>query len=121
MMVEGSRLVLRKDQRSLKLARHMLESAFAIYLLHVASRALISCTPEHKRIYAKYGFSTLAGTAIYQFGEFEGVCVVASSETIPELVSARLSCMAKAYAETGQIYLNSSNRHEFMNRYRVAA
>lgn len=130
-LVEGSRLVLDSAYHSLKLSKFVLECAFATYLFHYLARALIGCTPCHKRFYARYGFAPVKGTAVYRFGEFEGVCLVGSASDVPSQVRERLQRMAEVFEKNGQICYNPSATNSFLRSpkaqpaqtegYRVAA
>ena len=130
-LVEGSRLVLHPAYHSLKLSKFVLECAFATYLFHYLARALIGCTPCHKRFYARYGFTPVKGTSVYRFGEFEGVCLLGSASDVPSGVRARLQRMAEVFEKNGQICCNPSATNSFLRPpqvkptqtegYRVAA
>ncbi|MGI0012916.1 MAG: hypothetical protein ACREBU_05665, partial [Nitrososphaera sp.] len=61
----------------------------------------------------QYGYAPMEGTAVYRFGELDAVCLVGSAHQVPSIFHPRLMQMARAYAKTGQICFNPSNRESF--------
>ncbi|MFH1314760.1 MAG: hypothetical protein ABIJ00_16275 [Candidatus Eisenbacteria bacterium] len=105
-LVEVSRFVLDARFRSLKLARHMVESAIAILAFHHHfEHAVWCCDSPCKKFYGLYGFRPVAGI---EDGDFLKIgtsssCLVGSVTNIPRSVVPRLALMARTYAATGGI------------------
>jgi hypothetical protein len=117
-LVELSRFALHTRFRSLKLARHMVESAIAILAFcHHVEHAVWCCDSPCKKFYGLYGFRPVAGI---QDGDFLGTgtkssCLLGSVTSIPAFTIPRLVGMAWAYVATGRICFFWENPGSFVS------
>ncbi len=64
-MVEGSRMVLDANYRSLGFSRFIIEAAVSVCLYSFAyDYSVLACVPNHRRFYERFGFSNLH-TSVY--------------------------------------------------------
>jgi GNAT superfamily N-acetyltransferase len=105
-VVEPCRFALDESFRSLRIARHMVESILAVYGSYLGfDHAIYCCDSANAAFYKAYGFNYLEGSPISDFvgiGE-KSCCLLASYGDIPMLARERIESMADAYAETGSI------------------
>ncbi|MCX5753161.1 MAG: GNAT family N-acetyltransferase [Candidatus Krumholzibacteria bacterium] len=105
-MIEPCRFALDESFRSLRLARHMVESILAIFGSYLGiDHAIYCCDAANAAFYKAYGFNYLEGIPVSDFagiGE-KSCCLFASYAELPLPVRERIELMADAYAETGRI------------------
>jgi hypothetical protein len=106
-MVEACRFALDNSQsRSLRLAKHMVESAVAVYFFcYQSEHALWCCDSSKKSFYRLYGFRPVTGAREDDFAGLgvSSSCVIGSATCVPSPARERVVQMAKAYGETGRI------------------
>ena len=105
-LVEACRFALEEYSRSLRLAKHMVESAIAIYFFHYQfEHAMWCCDSSNKAFYRLYGFRPLAGIKEEDFAGIgaSSCCVFGSAVGVPSPDRGRLMQMAKVYGEEGRI------------------
>ena len=115
-LVEPCRLALDASHRSVRLGKHIVESAIVVYFFaRQIEHAVMCCDSATKHFYGIYGFRQLPGT--YD-GDFAGLgqkstCVFGSADSVPGPARERLLEMTKAYKTTGRICCHPDNSHLF--------
>ena len=118
-LVEACRFALDKPFRSLRTAKHMVESAIAIYFFHYQfDHAVWCCDSSNKAFYRLYGFRPLDGSKDKDFARLgvSSCCVFGSAKGVPSPARERTMQMAKAYRDTGRICYFPSTPYQFCDR-----
>lgn len=117
-MMEPCRFALDEPFRSLRLAKHMVESILAVYGSFLGiEHAIYSCDASNASFYKTYGFNRLKEIPE---SDFVGIganscCLFASYSKIPLPIRNRIEIMAKYFAETGEIYFIPSQSNRYYN------
>jgi ribosomal protein S18 acetylase RimI-like enzyme len=115
-LVEACRFALDPHFRSLRLAKHMVESAIAIYFFfYNCEHAVWCCDSSNKTFYRLYGFRPLGRTKEEDFAGIgvSSCCVFGSATSVPNTVRERLTQTAQSYQQTGRICYHLSEPGKF--------
>ncbi|MFN0157507.1 MAG: N-acyl amino acid synthase FeeM domain-containing protein [Bacteroidota bacterium] len=116
-IVEPGRFALDESARGRLIAKQMVAATFAVTIANGIDSAILSCTLLHSRTYKQFGFNNFPGTEEFycdQAGENALLLLLLGVRaSLPESERGKVMKMAKAYAETGCIFLDPSQPNQF--------
>ncbi len=101
-MVEGSRMVLDANYRSLGFSRFIIESAVSVCLYSFAyDYSVLACVPNHRRFYERFGFSNLH-TSVYD--DVKCHIMLITENQLSSTLQSNMHNMARAYDRFEALY-----------------
>jgi hypothetical protein len=123
-VVEGGRLCLDPEFRSVRLAVFMAEMTFALGFFgdYEVDRALVTCCTSQERFYARYGYQRVPGTgaAFWDKPQTKGVALMATPKDICYEYRGRLITLASEFDNYGFVQMESHTECTQVKRSHLA-